>query len=318
MSTKAVSKQLKTKGLQRLRWYCQLCEKQCRDENGFKCHSASPAHINRLAVFAQNQRKVVDGFSERFRSSFISELALNCCNSRVEANKFYNQLIANKGHVRMNATRWTSLTEFVRALAAEGVCEIDETDKGIFIRYSLPESNSTLRESSARKRMHADETADKKHQQVVRDQLKRTGAAAISQETRPTSLDGSSVKFKMDLNGKEKRDEDGFEIHATGIVVRLRSSKKKYVITALSNGIAELRCPDSADSFTAPIKDLQTVIPAAGNLVKVVRGPSVGRIGMVSSINPARNSVQVCFDGINGPLMSFAFSHVSKFFDKCS
>lgn len=76
MSTKAVSKQLKTKGLQRLRWYCQLCEKQCRDENGFKCHSASPAHINRLAVFAQNQRKVVDGFSERFRSSFISELAL--------------------------------------------------------------------------------------------------------------------------------------------------------------------------------------------------------------------------------------------------
>lgn len=246
MSTKAVSKQLKTKGLQRLRWYCQLCEKQCRDENGFKCHSASPAHINRLAVFAQNQRKVVDGFSERFRSSFISELALNYCNSRVEANKFYNQLIANKGHVRMNgtifdlinetfltyraATRWTSLTEFVRALAAEGVCEIDETDKGIFIRYSLPESNSTLRESSARKRMHADETADKKHQQVqrkyytpqllflafptqvVRDQLKRTGAAAISQETRPTSLDGSSVKFKMDLNGKEKRDEDGFEV----------------------------------------------------------------------------------------------------------
>ena len=73
--------------------------------------------------------------------------------------------------------------------------------------------------------MHADETADKKHQQVqrkyytpqllflafptqvVRDQLKRTGAAAISQETRPTSLDGSSVKFKMDLNGKEVSGE---------------------------------------------------------------------------------------------------------------
>jgi hypothetical protein len=24
------------KGLQKLRWYCQMCQKQCRDENGFK------------------------------------------------------------------------------------------------------------------------------------------------------------------------------------------------------------------------------------------------------------------------------------------
>jgi DNA/RNA-binding protein KIN17 len=33
---KAIAKRLKAKGLQRLRWYCQMCEKQCRDENGFK------------------------------------------------------------------------------------------------------------------------------------------------------------------------------------------------------------------------------------------------------------------------------------------
>ena len=33
---KAIAKKLKAKGLQKLRWYCQMCEKQCRDENGFK------------------------------------------------------------------------------------------------------------------------------------------------------------------------------------------------------------------------------------------------------------------------------------------
>lgn len=27
---------LQAKGLQKLRWYCQMCQKQCRDENGFK------------------------------------------------------------------------------------------------------------------------------------------------------------------------------------------------------------------------------------------------------------------------------------------
>jgi len=74
MSAKSISKQLKSKGLQRLRWYCQLCEKQCRDENGFKCHCASAAHKRQLAVFAQNQKSVVSGYSEQFKREFLSIL----------------------------------------------------------------------------------------------------------------------------------------------------------------------------------------------------------------------------------------------------
>lgn len=35
-SAKDVSNRMKAKGLGRLRWYCQVCEKQMRDENGFK------------------------------------------------------------------------------------------------------------------------------------------------------------------------------------------------------------------------------------------------------------------------------------------
>lgn len=35
-SVKWESNKQKSKGLQKLRWYCQMCEKQCRDENGFK------------------------------------------------------------------------------------------------------------------------------------------------------------------------------------------------------------------------------------------------------------------------------------------
>ena len=33
---KAIGNAIKAKGLQKLRWYCQMCQKQCRDENGFK------------------------------------------------------------------------------------------------------------------------------------------------------------------------------------------------------------------------------------------------------------------------------------------
>ena len=33
---KAIANAQKSKGLQKLRFFCQLCQKQCRDENGFK------------------------------------------------------------------------------------------------------------------------------------------------------------------------------------------------------------------------------------------------------------------------------------------
>ncbi len=32
MTPKAIANRIKSKGLQKLRWYCQMCHKQCRDE----------------------------------------------------------------------------------------------------------------------------------------------------------------------------------------------------------------------------------------------------------------------------------------------
>lgn len=36
LTPKAIANRIKAKGLQKLRWYCEMCQKQCRDENGFK------------------------------------------------------------------------------------------------------------------------------------------------------------------------------------------------------------------------------------------------------------------------------------------
>lgn len=35
----------------------------------------------------------------------------------------------------MNATRWETLTEFVKWLGREGKCVVDETEKGWFVSY---------------------------------------------------------------------------------------------------------------------------------------------------------------------------------------
>uniref|UniRef100_A0A453DZZ0 KIN17 C2H2-type zinc finger domain-containing protein n=3 Tax=Aegilops tauschii TaxID=37682 RepID=A0A453DZZ0_AEGTS len=46
---KTMANRMKARGLQKLRWYCQMCEKQCRDENGFKCHCSSESHQRQMA-----------------------------------------------------------------------------------------------------------------------------------------------------------------------------------------------------------------------------------------------------------------------------
>src|ERR1700685_4574564 len=75
---KAISNQQKSKGLQRLRWYCQVCEKQCRDENGFKCHAASEAHLRQMLVVGENAGRHISDFSSQFQGEFVAVLSRRC------------------------------------------------------------------------------------------------------------------------------------------------------------------------------------------------------------------------------------------------
>lgn len=49
-----IANRIKAKGLNKLRWYCQLCQKSCRDENGFKCHQMSEGHRRQMEVRRQS------------------------------------------------------------------------------------------------------------------------------------------------------------------------------------------------------------------------------------------------------------------------
>lgn len=69
-----IANRIKAKGLQKLRWYCQLCQKQCRDENGFKCHQMSEGHRRQMDVFGQNAGRFISGFSEEFQESFLDHM----------------------------------------------------------------------------------------------------------------------------------------------------------------------------------------------------------------------------------------------------
>ena len=74
-TAKAFANAQKAKGLTRLRWYCQVCQKQCRDENGFKCHTQSEAHLRQMLVVGENAGRHIADFSSTFQSEFVKLLS---------------------------------------------------------------------------------------------------------------------------------------------------------------------------------------------------------------------------------------------------
>eukprot|EP01117_Protostelium_nocturnum_P011395 TRINITY_DN4132_c0_g1_i1.p1 TRINITY_DN4132_c0_g1~~TRINITY_DN4132_c0_g1_i1.p1 ORF type:complete len:415 (-),score=141.75 TRINITY_DN4132_c0_g1_i1:21-1265(-) len=135
MSPKGIANRIKAKGLQKLRWYCQMCNKQCRDANGFKCHTESESHQRNILLFAEKPAKFIEKFSSEFESGMMSIISCNYRSMRVLANVVYNDYIKDRNHVHMNSTKWTTLSGFVMYLGKTGRCKVEETAKGWYITY---------------------------------------------------------------------------------------------------------------------------------------------------------------------------------------
>ncbi len=204
-SPKAIANKIKAKGLQKLRFYCQMCNKQCRDENGFKCHLTSESHKRQMEVFGQNPNKVIYDYSREFERSFLEHLRRTHPFSRVEANIVYNEFIQDRNHVHMNATKWLSLTQFVKYLGREGKCKVDETPKGWFVTLIQEDPFEAMEKQKRKERERSEREADERHLKVLKAQ-----AAKVQRDQQleaehvnvcePTPV-GTDITVKMSLGG---------------------------------------------------------------------------------------------------------------------
>ncbi|KAK1216925.1 hypothetical protein PQX77_020437 [Marasmius sp. AFHP31] len=175
---KYVANKMKSKGLQRLRWYCQICEKQCRDENGFKCHAQSESHLRQMLVVGEHAGKHISNFSQEFQSTFVSLLSRRFGTKRVFANRVYQEYIADKGHLHMNATRWVTLTEFVKHLGRTGVAKVDETDKGWFIAWIDNSPKALAKQEASMKKERSTMSDEQRERMLIAEQIERAAAEA--------------------------------------------------------------------------------------------------------------------------------------------
>ncbi|KDN39936.1 hypothetical protein K437DRAFT_258815 [Tilletiaria anomala UBC 951] len=198
-TAKHFANQQKAKGLTRLRFYCQVCEKPCRDENGYKCHIESESHMRRLQAITGSKGelagKVIDGFSQQFQDAFVSLLSRRYGTRRIKANTVYNEYIQERHHLHMNATRWLSLTEFCKHLGREGIVKVEEDEQipGTWFLSWVDNSPGALARQDALMKLERAKLDDESRQRRFLEEQIRKAHEAAEGNSQGTSAAGAGA-----------------------------------------------------------------------------------------------------------------------------
>ncbi|KAG0374650.1 hypothetical protein BGX24_010127 [Mortierella sp. AD032] len=207
LTAKAIGNRIKSKGLQKLRWFCQICEKQCRDENGFKNHCDSESHQRKILLVAESPEKYLNDYSAEFQKDFMKLLSTRYGTRRVNANLVYQEFISDRTHLHMNSTKWATLSEFTMYLGKEGLAIVDETPKGWFMQW-IDNSPKTLARQEAilkKERMELDD--EQREQRMIQEQIDKALALKQQQDeadgvTTELVRENEEDKIKLDMSIK--------------------------------------------------------------------------------------------------------------------
>ncbi|NWV98232.1 KIN17 protein, partial [Machaerirhynchus nigripectus] len=219
LSPKAIANRIKSKGLQKLRWYCQMCQKQCRDENGFKCHCMSESHQRQLLLASENPQQFMDYFSEEFRNDFLELLRRRFGTKRVHNNIVYNEYISHREHIHMNATQWETLTDFTKWLGREGLCKVDETPKGWYIQYIDRDPETIRRQQEQERKKKQDLDDEEKTAKFIEQQVRR-------------GLEGKELEMPVytELNRENEEEKVTFNLNKGASTSVAAASKPSSVL----------------------------------------------------------------------------------------
>lgn len=129
--------------------------------------------------------------------------------NRVKANNVYQEYIQDKHHLHMNATRWVSLTEFIKHLGRTGVVRVDETEKGLFISW-IDNSPKALAKAEANKKKERAVTSDEQRERMlIMEQIQRAKTEAdeesgSSESPEPAGLQREgAAPLRLTFGGKK-------------------------------------------------------------------------------------------------------------------
>ena len=100
----------------------------------------------------------------------------------------------------MNATKWPSLTEFAKFLGREGICRVEETDKGIQIVWIDNSPEALQRQDAIRKKERQDKGDEEREQMLIREQVRK---AKLDAEARARGEDNDDERELKRAEGEK-------------------------------------------------------------------------------------------------------------------
>ncbi|CAN9508464.1 unnamed protein product [Ophioblennius macclurei] len=239
LSPKAISNRIKAKGLQKLRWYCQMCQKQCRDENGFKCHCMSESHQRQLLLASENPTKFMDYFSDQFKNDFVELLRRRFGTKRVHNNIVYNEYISDREHIHMNSTQWETLTDFTKWLGRKGFCKVDETPKGWYIQYIDRDPETIRRQEEQARKKKAELDDEERSAKFIEDQVRRGRDGKDTEQETPVFTE---------LKRESEEEKVAFNLGASSSLAGPSKSSSALSASALKSSSSSVKRKDTSDS----------------------------------------------------------------------
>lgn len=233
-----------------------------------------------MLLVGENPARYVANFSRQFMGDFLQLLRTTHGEKRVHANHFYaSQYIANKSHVHMNSTRWKTLTEFITFLGHEGICRVENTEKGWFISW-VDNSPEALKKRDANlKRERLEKGEADREDRLLQEQIERAKQEALEKE-----MDAAYNSMYMKEEGYDIKVEEDAYMDAT-----------------------EMKDVKSEDDVSVKIEDTeQPPAPAAPVLAiqKPINISTPAAITLKRPVNPLKSSNPLATKKSSNPLKS--------------
>ena len=97
---------------------------------------------------------------------------------RVLANNVYNEFVKDRHHTHMNATMWTTLTNFVQYLGRTGKCVVTEGERGWEIQWINRDPELLAKRETLEARKKKELNAEERHKKFIMAQARKAMKAA--------------------------------------------------------------------------------------------------------------------------------------------
>ena len=296
------------------KFFCQICNRQCQDKDGFTCHLKSKTHQKNIERVAKNPEKYIENYSNDFKRDYLDFLKREHQDEWVSANVIYDKYIKEKDNVPLNATKWESLIKFLQYIASEKLISLQPKEDDILVKY-IDKTFTQKKETTINKTDKILKTFEKIEKisdntnliQETRN-IKEADVSKFSgfEISLGNNISNSNINNNLsslneadtillsqkrknneivDSNYKKEGKKETIWI-SSGLKVLINKKYKcsKGIIQSIKGNIAEIKIPDSKDTIKIPQSFLTPKPPSIGSLSKIISGKSASEIGVIENI----------------------------------